>query len=131
MGVYIGVLGVESFPAVLPRLCFALTARIPADCIPSELRFRVLKDDEVIAENAVPAEALSAARAENLGDEQFMQFGTIFQFFPVPLDGPCFLRARAIHDGVELRGGSLAVVEQKNVDSVWRAGADNAPSANV
>lgn len=125
MGVYTGVLGVGSFPALLPRLCFALTARIPADAIPSELRFRLIKDEEVIAENVVPPEALSAVRAENHYDDRWAQFGTIFQIFPVPLDGPCFLRARAICDGAELKGGSLAVVEQKNMDSVLRAAADS------
>jgi hypothetical protein len=117
MGVYTGVLGVVSFPALLPRLCFALTVRIPADAVPAELRFRLMKDEEVIAENVVPPEALTAARAANLNDDRFAQFGTIFQVFPVPLEGPCFLRARAIYDGVELKGGSLAIVEQQNMET--------------
>jgi hypothetical protein len=36
--------------------------------------------------------------------------------FPVLLSGPCFLRARALCDGEEIRGGSLAVVEQKDME---------------
>lgn|SRR6185437_178597 len=126
MGVYTGVLGVSGFPAVIPRLCFALTARIPADAIPSELRFRLIKDEEVIAENVVPPEALSAARVANVTDDRWVQFGTIFQIFPVPLEGPCFLRARAIYDGVELKGGSLAIVEQKNMEAALRPEGDKA-----
>jgi hypothetical protein len=131
MGVYTSVLGVNSFPAVIPRLCFALTARIPADAIPTELRFRLIKDEEVIAENVVPPEALSAARSASVNDDQWVQFGTIFQIFPVPLEGPCFLRARAILDGVELKGGSLAIVEQKNMESALRPSGNNAPPAGA
>jgi len=127
MGVYNGVLGVLGFPALLPRLCFALTARFPPDEIPSELRFRLMKDDEVIAENFVPPEALAAAKAAKLNDDRFAQFGTIFQLFPVSFDQPCFFRARAIYDGQELKGGSLAIIAQSEIEAFARPTTTNAP----
>lgn len=135
MGVYVGVLGVPKFPTTLPRLCFALTLRIYQDSIPSEIRFRLCRDDEVIAENVVPPEAIASARADgaNALDDRYTHFGTVFQMFPVLLSGPCFLRARAICDGEEIRGGSLAVVEQKDMERAIRgfAGQDiSAPNLN-
>ncbi len=134
MGVYKGLLAVPTLPTVLPGLCFALELRVTRDMIPlAELRFRICKDDEVLSESVVPAEALaatrSAAEAADIGDDRFSQFGTIFQMVPVPLEGPCFLRARAICDGEEVRGGSLAVVEQKDMAHALRglAGLEASP----
>jgi hypothetical protein len=126
MGVYTGFLGVTNFPAILPRLCVALTLRLSPDMVPSnELRFRLCIDDAVSAEYAVPAETLADSRltASKIGDERFTQFGTIFQMFPVQLSGPCSLRVRAICDGEEVKGGSLTIVEQKDMERAIRVAA--------
>jgi len=120
MGVYQSVLVVRSFPIVLPRLCIALSLRIDRDAIPSEICFRLCKDDAVVAESVVPADALTTAKAEaeRISEDRFLSFGTIFQMFPVDLPGQCFLRARAICDGEEIKGGSLAIIEHKDFDRV-------------
>lgn len=126
MGVYTGFLGVTGFPAVLPRLCVALTLRLSPDMVPSnELRFRLCIDETVSAESVVPPEALADSRltASKIGDDRFTQFATIFQMFPVQLSGPCSIRARAICDGQEVRGGSLTIVEQKDMERAVRAAA--------
>jgi hypothetical protein len=135
MGVYTGFLGVASFPTALPRLCVALSLRVSSDMIPSnELCFRLCIDDTVAGEFSVPADALVAARANvlKITDDRFTQFATIFQTFPVQFPGPCFIRARAICDGEEVKGGSLAVVEQKDMERAVRAaaGLEDSPSRN-
>ncbi len=135
MGVYTGFLGVTSFPAVLPRLCVALTLRLSPDMVPiNELRFRLCIDDAVSAEFAVPAEALANSKltASKIGDDRFAQFATIFQMFPVQLSGPCSIRARAICDGEEIKGGSLTIVEQKDMERAVRAavGLEDVPARN-
>jgi len=126
MGIYTGMLVVPNFPTTLPRLCVVLTLRVSPDMIPSdELRFRLYKGDEVIAEQVVPTEALSSARSASasphMTEDRFASFGSIFQLFPVPLSEPCFFRARAVCDGEEVRGGSLAIVEQKDFEHAAKA----------
>jgi hypothetical protein len=118
MGVYQSLLAVQSFPTVLPRLCIALNLRIDRDAIPSEIRFRLCRDDAVLAENVVPADAIAAAKVttERISEDRYLSFGTIFQMFPVELPSQCFLRARAICDGEEIKGGSLAIIEHKDLD---------------
>ena len=105
MGVYTGVLGVPSFPSVLPRLCFAVTMTVAPKAIPSELRFRLYKNDEMLTETEVPREALAAAQTLNPADDQVVQFGTIFQLFPVQLTQACFFRIRAVCDGPNFAAG--------------------------
>jgi hypothetical protein len=115
LGVYEGMLGVPAFPAILPRLCFALSMTIAADAVPSQLRFCVYKNDEIITQSEIAQENLAAARSETLPPDKWRKFTAYFQLFPVQLTEPCFYRARAICDGEEFRGGSLEVVDQSTI----------------
>jgi len=110
MGVYAGSLFVPNFPAVLPKLCIAVQMRT-SPSPPGELLFRLLKDDEVIAEREMPSDMLrSIAAATSDSSETPMQLiGTVFQIFPLQLTAPCKFRARAICDGQEFKDGSLVV----------------------
>jgi hypothetical protein len=111
MGVYVANLLVPTFPVVLPRLCFAMTMTTPAESPPTELRFCVYKDDEIVAQAEVPKNVLETARSapKDFTDDQVIRIGTIFQLFPVQLTEKCRFRARAICDGEELKGGALVV----------------------
>lgn len=115
MGVYTGVLGVPAFPALLPRLSFSLSMAVTASEPCSTLKFLLYKDDQIIAQQEIPAEALSQAQSEGAVDDRRTRFATFFQIFPVQLDGPCLFRARAVCDGEEFRGGSLSVVDQAQI----------------
>jgi hypothetical protein len=115
MGIYTGALAVPSFPSVLPRLCFIMTLRTSPDAIPSTLRYRLHKDDELVAESVISSDALATARSAKVGDDRTIQFTTIFQASPLILTEACFLRARADCDGEEFKGGSLAVMLQKDL----------------
>jgi len=110
MGVYGGNLLVPSFPQVLPKLCIAIkmtTSPSP----PGQLIFRLLKDDEVIAEREIPSNVLAgmpSAESDSLEIPMHI-VATVFQLFPLDLTGPCKFRARATCDGEEFKGGSLIV----------------------
>jgi hypothetical protein len=110
MGVYGGNLLVPSFPQVLPKLCIAIrmtTSPSP----PGQLIFRLLKDEEIIAESEIPSDVLTRMPSvESDSSETPMHVvATVFQLFPLDLTGPCKFRARAICDGEEFKGGSLIV----------------------
>jgi hypothetical protein len=111
MGVYTGNLLVPSFPQVLPRLCFAMTMTVPAATELNELKFRLYKDDEVLAEQEVPANVIAsiAAAPVDQTEEQLLRIGTVFQLFPLQLSERCRFRSRAICNGEEFKGGSLSV----------------------
>lgn len=111
MGVYGPQLIVPLFPVTLPKLCFIVTAR----CLVSEpfkkLRFRIMKDDEVLAENDMTAglpEALEGMPARE--HEEILTVVGIFQISPFELLAPCKLRIRADTEAEELRGGTVSVL---------------------
>lgn len=110
MGVYGGDLLVPSFPAVLPKLCIAMRVTT-SPSPPPAITFKLLKDEETLAEREIGAEILAAmtSTTSDPGETPFYMVQTIFQVFPVELLGPCKFRARALCDGEQLKGGSLVV----------------------
>jgi hypothetical protein len=110
MGIYGTNLVVPSFPTTLVKLCCVFTVRIPASTPPRTVLFRLLRDDEVIFEAD-----LSAATAGNpalevppaVMDARALTISTVAQFVSFSVTQPSTLRARAIVDGKELRGGGL------------------------
>src|SRR5208282_5784869 len=50
MGCYTGQMFVQAFPLALPKVCVAMHAVTPADNPFKQIKFRLLKGDEVIAE---------------------------------------------------------------------------------
>jgi len=110
MGVYGTNLLVPEFPIVLPKLCIALQMRT-SPSPPKEVVFKLLRDDELIAERQIAASALKKLPGviEDARETSMQLVGTIFQIFPLQLTGPCRFRARAICDGQEFKGGTLAV----------------------
>lgn len=112
MGVYGPTLLLQRFPAVLPKLCFVMTLTLPGSYpLPSSLVFRLVRDEEPVGEVTMDGAALAAAPAELLGDGDGMRhvIGAVLQFHPMPIEGPCMLRARADLNGEELKGGSWRV----------------------
>jgi hypothetical protein len=110
MGVYGGNLLVPTFPAVLPKLCIAVRITTsPAP--PSSLTFKLLRNEDSIAEREIGREILQtiAATTTDPDETPYYMVQTVFQLFPLELPGPCKFRARAQCDGEELKGGSLIV----------------------
>lgn len=116
MGIYGANLVVKNFPHTLPKLCFVMSVLCPGDeDPPKSLTFRLLNDDETIAELVLPEAALertrTAALADDGRDSKRIVLGTVIQLFPFQLAGPCTLKARALCDGEELKGGSWPIVK--------------------
>lgn len=111
MGIYGPSLLLPSFPAVLPKLCFVLTASGPAaEPGPRALAFRLMRDDEVIGELRIDSADLEAHESvlENV-DSKRRVFRGVLALYPFQLDSPCSLRIRAQWDDEELKGGTWSV----------------------
>ena len=113
MGIYGPQLIVPSYPAMLQKVCAAMTVRVMASHPPESVLFRLLRNDDVIYEHAVDDSALQAMAgsipAAGL-DGRYIAVGAVAQIVNVELAKRGFLRARAIVDGEELRGGSLEML---------------------
>jgi hypothetical protein len=114
MGIYGNGILVPSFPFTLPKLCFIMSLMGSGSLSPpTSLTFRLLRDEDVLAEVSLPRDALAeaAARAESETDKDAkrLTLGTVLQIFPLQLAGPCVLKACAICDGEEIKGGSWPV----------------------
>jgi hypothetical protein len=114
MGIYSSNLLVPGFPVALPKLCFVMSVICPAqEAPPTSLTFRLLRDEEVLAEIPISEDTLGSLRQQTSGaenaDTKRLTIGTVMQMFPLQLGGPCVLKARALCDGEELKGGSWPV----------------------
>lgn len=114
MGIYADSIIVSSFPCTLPKLCFVMSVAARADQeVPKALTFRVLRDEELMAEVTLLEQALVAAgshtHSEAARDSKRLTIGTVIQLFPVQFTAPCTLRARAICDGEEIKGGAWPI----------------------
>jgi hypothetical protein len=114
MGIYSSNLMVPGFPVALPKLCFVMSVVCPAqEAPPTSLTFRLLRDEEVLAEISIAEDTLSSLHQQTSGadnpDTKRLTIGTVMQLFPLQLGGPCVLKARASCDGEELKGGSWPV----------------------
>jgi hypothetical protein len=114
MGIYGSNLLLPDFPITLPKLCFVMSVLCPAqEEPPKTLTFRLTKDDEVLAEVQMSESALSGIHKQtNVAEERDAKrlvIGTVMQLFPLQLMGPCVLKARALCDGKELKGGAWPV----------------------
>jgi hypothetical protein len=115
IGAYSGAMLVSQFPAVLPKLCLALSIVTPATQPFKKLSFRILKDDEKLAEGELSeqefanfAEADGGKTEIDLKD-RVQTFCSIFVFSPFKLDAPCVLRVRVDTEAEELRGIGLRI----------------------
>ena len=114
MGIYSEKIVVPRFPFTMAKLCFVMSVICPGEEDPPEtLTLRMLRNDDVLAELTLPPEGLAAARAQIQleSDRQTRRFtsGSVLQIFPLQFTEPCTLKARALCDGKELKGGSWTV----------------------
>ena len=114
---YLGVYGpnliVQSYPTTLVKLCCVMSVRLPAGAAPKQVVFRLLKDDETLYETDLsPSDFKDAtvASAESGAELLALTISSAAQIVGFPVTQRCFLKARAIVDGKELRGGALELV---------------------
>jgi hypothetical protein len=110
---YIGVYGPElivpSFPATLPKLCCVFNLRISPECMPRKLAFRLYRDEEIIFEAEQPPASEEALKelALRIDDSQWIWIALVAQLAPFQIPRAAVLRARAMVDDQEVKGGAL------------------------
>lgn len=115
IGVYNSALMMPSFPANLSKLCVTVKLLNPPSEPFKEAIFRVLKDEEILAEGVITGEEthkFSQAAGTDDGidpENRLMAIQSIFVFSPLVVEGPCILRVRVIVDGAELKGSGLRI----------------------
>ncbi len=110
LGIYGPILIVPELPTTLVKLCCVFSVRVPLDAAPRHVQFRLLRDDEVLFEanlrQSDMADSNQSASGESR-DGMALTFASIAQLVSFPITQRCLLKARAIVDGHELRGGTL------------------------
>lgn len=116
MGVYRSELFASGFPIVLSKFCIHMSAFTPIADPFQELIFRILKDDDILAEIPVHEDKLKAiAQAAPEDDEEGITIIRVgINFVPLELNGPCKLRIRVVTEAEELKGLSLDVSLRPN-----------------
>ena len=114
MGIYGNSILVPSLPFTLAKLCFVMSLIGPGTKkTPKSLVFRLLRDDDLLAEISLPREALAEAAknaaSDSAKDSKRLTIGTVLQLFPLQLAEPCVLKTRAMCDGEEIKGGAWPV----------------------
>lgn len=113
MGIYGANLIVPSYPTVLPKLCCVFNVRVPASAVPRQVVFKLLRGDEVIFEaemSHADNESTLVQCPPGLEESHAFTFGNVAQFLSFPVTEQALLKARALLDGKELRGGSLELM---------------------
>ena len=113
MGVYAARMHVANFPIVLPKFCVAMSVHFRGkQSLPGSLTFTLFRDDDILAKIPIDvAEAVPSEVDSETNEEHAIILNGIMQLFPLQIAQPCKLKARAIIDSEELRGGAL-IVEQ-------------------
>jgi len=116
IGVYSGVLNVQSFPVALPKLCLAIKLVTPKEKpLVGSLKLRVLKDDSILQEIVVDKDqlALTLDSLNSLAQDEEQKYAQNAQFLivfsPMQLDGSCILKVRVLIDDEELKGLGLTI----------------------
>jgi hypothetical protein len=109
MGCYTGSMIVRQLPLLLPKLCIVMHAITPASEPFKELRFKLLKNDDVISEQEASIVLPVPQQPPTEGEELNLSVYQVFQLFPVQITEPCKFRTRAFTESGELKGGSLVV----------------------
>lgn len=136
MGIYENAIVLDAFPAILPRLCFVMKARTPADRPFESLTFLVKRDDEVIIHAEMTAGQLAVIAGQEIslladgappdpGDSSAVTVTAIMVLSPMTFEKPCRLRFLALTESEELRGGSF-VVTTKDVMQKAASSGDTA-----
>ncbi len=131
IGVYNGVMYVPKVPVTLPKLWIVATYSTPIGEPPTNLKVRVLKNAEPLADLDATPEYLEhlkqlASSSEPIvpipdGVQRVVSSHMHVCLSPLALDGPCFLRVVAITGKCETRGLGLQIQQQPEAASAGKA----------
>lgn len=109
IGCYGPLMYINTFPAVLPKLCVQVKVHAPADRPFAKLILRVLRDDQQLIEMPATEAVLASARAERPGSPGGQFLNALLVMLPFPVEGPCLLRVEAETEEGTLDGGALCI----------------------
>ena len=118
MGVYQGIMYIQSFPAVLPKFCVGIQAVTPQSHLFEFIKFKLLADDVVIAEQEVTgdlAKKFESAKENNksitTNNDAVFTIKAILQLQPFAIEKPTKLTVRVENEGEELKAIGLHILE--------------------
>jgi hypothetical protein len=130
IGVYNGVMYVPQFPVTLPKLWVLATYSMPQEEPPKDLKVRILKNTEPLADlDATPEYLQQLANLREPvvampdGIQRVITSHMHVCFSPLVLEGPCMLRVVAITDKGEVRGLGLQIQQQSALTATPPAGS--------
>jgi hypothetical protein len=114
MGIYNGTIQLPMFPVMLAKLCVVMTVHCPGIAqVPASLVFNLYKDETLLHQMPIEmseANSIFGQEGEStIPEDKRLSATSIMQIIPLQFTEPCKLKARAVCDGVELKGGTLVV----------------------
>lgn len=116
IGIYNTVMYVQQFPVTLPKLWIMATYVVSRDEPPKNLKIRVLKNTEPLADLDATPDHLQELANQSApivpmpeGSERVISAQSHVCFSPFLLDGPCVLRVVAITEKGEVPGLGLQI----------------------
>src|SRR5687768_9520791 len=85
MGAYQGMMFVRSFPVLLPKLCAAVTVRLPVTWRPRPIVFKLLMEESTLAERSVDTQSMPRDQAFDQ-DHDAIYVTAFFQITPFVSD---------------------------------------------
>lgn len=116
MGIYRGQMIIQSFPTLLPRLCFIADCRAPIGQPFRELSVICYLNDAIIARYDFHSEVLEQAAdtsksvVEGDVDDKEISLVAMMGAVPLQLPSPGWIRIRCETNVGELKGGSWQIV---------------------
>lgn len=115
MGVYGPNLIVQSFPTQLMKFCCVFSLRVPLSAVPGLVVFKLLHGEEVLFESELIPPQFAEHAEGVLPDEaesRVVTISAVAQLVGFEITHRSVLKARAIVDGQELRGGAVEVLAE-------------------
>jgi hypothetical protein len=106
MGIYNGILQVPQFPVTVPKFSVLMSLYCSGPAPPPQsLQFTLFMDDLQLGQ----VQADMSANSSDIPEDKRIIVSGVIQLFPLQFVSPCLLKARALCDGEELKGGTLSV----------------------
>ena len=118
MGVYGPNLIVQSFPTQLMKFCCIFSLRVPLGAVPRLVVFKLLHDEEVLFESETAPPQFAPAPdgvSEDQNESRIVTISAVAQLVGFEITRRSVLKARAIVDGEELRGGAVEVLSEEEL----------------
>lgn len=111
IGIYNGVLFVQSFPTVIPKLCISFWITYPIDDVIAKFIFEVYTESTVLASMPISVdEVIFVDPANSIEPLTKRMINSSVMLSPFPIMERMKLKTRLIVDGVEYHSSSLHIL---------------------